>query len=189
MNAIIKIITALLFLTLQYGCAVLQKGTSYFGEERVFGKHFNNTYNTIYREAQNWEPAWELGVAFKPIKDGRIKAIRIKNPTKGQVRLSIWDADTRALLSTNIVTISDTVNYNKFIIELPITANKIYCTTINVRKYYYYNLPFDPLPLNTQDVSLLYSVYEETPYQRFPQQNVSSVYHGIIDLDMDFKTK
>ena len=170
------------------GCGVLNNGITYFGEERVFGKSFNRTYTTLRRDAQSWEPAWELGIAVKPQKDGRIKAIRIKNPTTGPVRLSIWDADTRQLMQTINATISDTLNYNFNYCEIQIRANKTYCISINVRKYYYYTLPFNPLPLNANNISLLYSVYEETPYQRFPQNNVASVYHGLIDLDVDFKT-
>lgn len=170
------------------GCGVLNNGITYFGEERVFGKSFNRTYTTLRRDAQSWEPAWELGIAVKPQKDGRIKAIRIKNPTTGPVRLSIWDADTRQLMQTINATISDTLNYNFNYCEIQIRANKTYCISMNVRKYYYYTLPFNPLPLNANNISLLYSVYEETPYQRFPQNNVASVYHGLIDLDVDFKT-
>jgi hypothetical protein len=168
-------------------CGVLPKGISYFGEERVFGKSFNKTFKTERRDAENWEPAWELGIAVQPHKDGRIKGIRVKNPTAGYVRLSVWDADTRQLIQTMNVNISDTVNYNLNVCEIPIIANKTYCISINVRKYYYYTLPFNPLPLHSSYISLLYSVYEETPYQRFPQNNVASVYHGLIDLDVDFK--
>lgn len=170
------------------GCGVLNNGISYFGEESVFGKSFNRTFTTLRRDAERWEPAWELGIAVKPQKDGRIQAIRIKNPTAGPIRLSIWDAETRKLMQTINATISDTLNYNFNYCEIPITANKTYCISINVRKYYYYTLPFNPLLLNANNISLLYSVYEETPYQRFPQNNVTSVYHGLIDLDVDFKT-
>ena len=169
------------------GCGVLPQGTTYIGEQRVFGKSFNKTFKTIQRDAQNWEPGWELGIAVQPHKDGRIKGIRVKNPTAGYVRLSVWDADTRQLIKTMNVNISDTVNYNLNVCEIPIIANKTYCISINVRKYYYYTLPFNPLPLHSSYISLLYSVYEESPYQRFPQNNVASVYHGLIDLDVDFK--
>ncbi|MFC3559340.1 DUF4082 domain-containing protein [Pedobacter jamesrossensis] len=177
----------LLLLIALCGCTVLKNGTSYFGEDRIFGKHFNKTFKTEYREVGYRESAVELGIAIKPHKDGRIKGIRIKNPTKGYMRLSIWDADTRELIQTMNVNISDTINYNLFVCQIPITANKTYTISINVFKYYYYNLPFNPLPLHSSDVSLLYSVYEETPYQRFPSQNVASVYHGVIDIDAEFK--
>ncbi len=170
-----------------FGCGVLPKGTSYFGEDSIFGKSFNRTFETLRRDAENWAPAWELGIAIQPQKDGRIKGIRLKNPTAGYVRLSVWDADTKQLMQTINAHISDTVNYNFNYCEIPIVANKTYCISINVRKYYYYNLPFNPLPLQASNIRLLYSVYEETPYQRFPQNNVPSVYHGLIDLDVDFK--
>lgn len=170
-----------------YGCGVLPNGTSYFGEERIFGKMFNQTYPVQYREAEHRESAWELGIAIRPKKDGRIKGIRIKNPTLGYLRLSVWDADTRALIHTMNVNIDNTVEYNFAHCLIPIVANKTYCISINVLKYYYYTLPYNPLPVHSSDISLLYSVYEETPHQRFPQHTVSSVYHGIIDIDADFK--
>ena len=128
-----------------------------------------------------------MGIAIQAHKDGRIKGIRIKNPTTGYVRLSVWDADARQLMQTMNVNISDTVNYNLNYCEVPIVAGKTYGITIYVRKYYYYTLPFNPLPLHSSYISLLYSVYEESPHQRFPQYNVPSVYHGLIDLDVDFK--
>ena len=93
-------------------CGVLPKGISYFGEDRVFGKSYNKTFKTLRRDAENWQPAWELGIAIQPHKDGRIKGVRIKNPTFGNVRLSVWDADTRQLLKTINVNINDTINYN-----------------------------------------------------------------------------
>lgn len=176
-----------LLLLLSIGCGVLPNGTSYLGEERIFGKSFNSTFRTEYREAGPRESAWELGIAIQPHKDGRIKGIRIKNPTLGYVRLSVWDADTRMLIQTMNVNINNTSDYNFVYCQIPIVANKTYCISINVLKYYYYILPFNPLPLHHPDVSLLYSVYEETPHQRFPQHNVPSVYHGLIDIDADFK--
>lgn len=171
------------------GCGVLKNGTTYFGEERVFGKWFNKTYPTLSREAQMGESNWELGIAFMPHKAGRIKAVRIKNPTKGSVRLSLWDADTRALLKTFDYGIYDTENYNMRLYEFPLEANKKYCITINVHKYFYQRLPLTPLPLKLQDITLLSSVYEETPYQRFPQQAANDVLHGLIDLDIDWIVK
>ncbi len=168
-------------------CGVLQNGISYLGEERVFGKSFNRTYEVLRRDAEYWEPGWELGIAIQPHKEGRIKGFRIKNPTLGPIRLSVWDAETRTLVQTINVTNSDTLNYNLTNCEIPILAEKIYYITINVRKYYYYSLPYRPFSLENPDISFLYSVYEETPYQRFPQNIVASVYHGLIDLDVDFK--
>ena len=73
------------------GCGVLQNGVSYFGEERVFEKYFGNAPEIIRRDAEYGESSWELGIAVKPHKDGRIKGVRIYNPTSGNIRLSIWD--------------------------------------------------------------------------------------------------
>ncbi len=169
------------------GCTIFPNGTSYFGEERVFGKAFDSSFRILRRDANSWEPSWELGIAVQPHKDGRIKGIHLKNPMLGNIKLSVWDAETRMVLTAFNVDNRDPINDNFIYCEIPITAGKIYCVTINVRQYYYYELPFRPFSLDNPDISFLYSVYEETPYQRFPQNNVPNIYHGLIDLDVDFK--
>lgn len=170
------------------GCTILPNGTSYFGEDRVFGKTFDNSFPILRRDAEYWEPSWELGIAVQPHKDGRIKGIRLKNPTLGNIRLSVWDAEMRTVIKDFNVDNRNPINENFIYCEIPITAGKIYYVTINVRQYYYYELPYyRPISLDNPDISFLYSVYEETPYQRFPQNNVTNIYHGLIDLDVDFK--
>lgn len=169
------------------GCTILPNGTSYFGAERIFGKSFENSLPILRRDAQHWEPGWELGIAVQPHRDGRIKGIRLKNPTLGYIRLSVWDAETRTVIKEFNVDNRDPYNENFIYCEIPIMAEKIYYVTINVKKYYYYELPYNNFNIGNPDIDFLYSVYEETPYQRFPQNNVSNIYHGLIDLDVDFK--
>ncbi len=169
-------------------CGVLHNGVSYTGEEKVFSKQFKS-YTLNKREAQGREPGWELGISFIPHKEGRISGIWLKNPTKGTVPVSIWDADTKQLIQTFQFTISDTLNYNHYTLAQPIllTTQKKYCITTNVTKYYYHTLPFTTLPLQFNNCTLVSSVYEETYYQRYPQFEINNVIHGLIDLDIDFK--
>ncbi len=169
------------------GCGVLQNGVSYFGEERVFEKYFENSPEIIRRDAEYGEPSWELGIAVKPHKDGRIKGIRIYNPTSGNIRLSIWDEETKTLLKSWTFNNGDGMKSTFNFCELPILAEKTYYVTINVRAYYYFYLPDHPFPIDNPDLTFLYSVFEETPYQTFPQNKVSNVFHGLIDLDVDYK--
>jgi len=176
----------LLLLLILNSCGVLTNGVSYIGEERVFGKSFNS-FEIMRRDAQYWEPSWELGIAVQPHKDGRIKGIRLNNPTPGNIRLSIWDADTKIVLKTWNINNGDGLKSTLNFCELPILAEKTYYITINVRSYYYYELPYRSFSLDNPDITFLYSVYEETPYQRFPQNNVASIYHGLIDLDVEYK--
>ena len=168
-------------------CGVLQNGVSYVGEERVFEEYFDNSFQILRRDAEYWQPSWELGIAVQPHKDGRIKGIRIKNPTVGNIRLSVWDAEKRTVIQSFNVRNTDAFNENFIFCEIPISAEKIYYFTINVRQYYYYELPYRPFILINPDISFLYSVFEATPYQKFPQNNISDIYHGLIDLDVDFK--
>jgi Domain of unknown function (DUF4082) len=170
------------------GCAVLQNGVSYLGEEKIFSKSWRGNA-TYARAAQGREPGWEVGFSFITSKEARIKGIWIKNPTAGSLPVSIWDAATKQLLHTFQLTVSDTVNYNHFILNqpVPLTANKKYCITINVIKYYYHTLPFTILPTQVNNCTLLSSVYEEIYYQRYPQYEINNVIHGLIDVDLDWK--
>ncbi len=180
--------SAAFFLLIISGCAVLQNGVSYWGEDKVFSKSWRGNA-TYIRAAQGREPGWELGIAFIPHKDGRISGVWLKNPTAGTVPVSIWDADTRQLIQTIQCTIADTVNYNHFFLQqhLQISAGKKYCITVNVTRYYYHTLPYNNLPLQLTNCTLVSSVYEETYYPRFPQNEINNVVHGLVDIDLEVK--
>lgn len=183
-----KYVLFILSIVCLFACGVLQNGVSYSGEEKAFSKSWrgNATYTRV---AQGREPGWEIGFSFITAKEARIKGVWIKNPTAGAVPVSIWDAITKQLLHTFYFTVADTVNYNHFMLHqpVPLTANKKYCITINVTKYYYHNLQFTTLPMQANNCTLLSSVYEETYYQRYPQYEINNVLHGLIDVDIDWK--
>ncbi len=184
-----KIHITLICLLVFFSCGILPKGgVSYFGEEKIFSKQFKS-YTTYKREAQGREPGWELGFSFIPQKDGRISGFWLKNPTTGNIPLSIWDADTKQLIQTFQFNNSDTLIYNHFVLSthVPIIAQKKYCITINVTKYYYHTLPFTILPTQANNCTLVSSVYEETYYQRYPQFEINNVVHGLIDVDLEWK--
>jgi hypothetical protein len=172
--------------SLFFGCTILKNGISYAGEEGIFAKTFNQ-YPTEYRIVDEGEPNFELGIEFKPHKNGRIRGIRIKNPTTGNLRISLWDADEQKLLNTYIYNNGDPRKYNFGYFQIPVNANKTYCLTINVREYYYHVLTFDKLPLNLQEISLTNSVYAEGKYQRYPEFKADNVLHGLIDLDFEWE--
>ncbi|MBP6430798.1 MAG: DUF4082 domain-containing protein [Ferruginibacter sp.] len=183
-----KFYSIILFVCAFSSCNILPKGISYIGTEKFFFKSYKN-YPVLQREAQGREPGWELGFAFTPHKEGRISGIWIKNPTKATLPVTIWDADTKQVIQTFQFTIADSINNNHFVLTEPImlVAQKKYCITINVTKYYYYNLPFETLPLQLNSCTLNNSVYEETYYQRYPQFEINNVVHGLIDVDLDWK--
>lgn len=183
-----KLLSTLFILLIACGCGVLQNGVSYSGEEKVFSKSWRGNATNI-RVAQGREPGWEMGFSFITNKEARLKGIWIKNPTAGALPVNIWDANTKQLLHSFRFTMGDTVNYNHFILQqpVPLAANKKYCITINVTKYYYHNLPFTVLPMQVNNCTLLSSVYEETYYQRYPQYEINNIVHGLIDMDLDFK--
>lgn len=186
MTCKLLIYTAILLLN---GCSVLPKnGISYFGEDQVFSKSFLG-YNLQYRQAIGREPGWELGISFIAKREGRIKGIQVKNPVEGRVPLTVWDATDRHIIYQAQVNLDGSNSFNRIYLEnpIPVEAGKKYCVTINVDRYYYYTLPFSQLPLETNDIVLTGSVYEETYYPRYPQNEITDVLHGLIDLDMQWK--
>ena len=170
------------------GCGVLQNGVSYSGQDKIFSKNWNGTA-VKKRMAIGREPGWELGFSFTTSKEARLRGVWIKNPIRGNVPVSVWDADTKQLIQGFSFNVSDTLQYNHFILQqpVPLTANKKYCITINVTGYYYQQLVFSQLPLQTNNCTLISSVYEETHYPRFPQFELKDIVHGLLDIDLDFK--
>ncbi len=178
----------ILSLALVAGCSVLQNGDSYTGEEKVFSKNFTGA-STKKREAVGREPGWELGFSFITAKDARLKGVWIKNPTRANIPVSVWEADNKQLIQSFQFNVNDTLNYNHFILQQPLLliANKKYCITINVTRYYYQPLVFSRLPLQANNCTIISSVCEETYYPRYPQFEITDVVHGLIDIDLDFK--
>jgi hypothetical protein len=186
----IKTIIKLLFIAavISTGCSVLPKGgTSYSGEDRVFSKFFS-FYKTEYRQALGREPGWELGIAFQCHKAGRIKGLHIKNPTKGMVPVTIWDANSRQIIFQLQANLDGSNVYNHIYLEkpIPVEAGRKYCVSINVTQYFYHVMPPGQLPMEANTITLLSSMYEDSHYNRYPQFEVREVLHGLIDLDMQW---
>jgi len=169
-------------------CGVLQNGISYAGEEKIFSKSWRGN-TTSKRGASGREPGWELGFSFMCTRESRLKGVWIKNPSRGNVPVSMWDADSKQLVHSFQFNISDTLNYNHIVLQQPVAlmANKKYCISINVTSYYYQPLTFSNLPIQANNCTMLSSVYEETHYQRYPQFELNNIVHGLIDIDLDFK--
>ena len=79
------------------GCGVLQNGVSYSGQDKIFSKNWNGTA-VKKRMAIGREPGWELGFSFTTTKEARLRGVWIKNPIRGNVPVSVWDADTKQLI-------------------------------------------------------------------------------------------
>lgn len=178
----------LLFILAFLGCGVLQNGVSWSGEEKIFSKSWKEG-KPLKRVAYGREPGWELGFSFISTRESRLKGVWIQNPVKGNIPVSIWDAETEQLLHSFSFRITDTIQYNHFVLQqpLPLMANKKYCISINVTGYYYQPLVFSKFPIQANNCSMVSSVYEETHYQRYPQYELNNLVHGLIDIDLDFK--
>ncbi len=177
-----------LIIILISSCGILQNGISYSGQDKLFSKNWQGS-PTYIRVAYGREPGWELGFSFKINTAARLKGVWIKNPTLGNVPVTIWDVDSKTIVHSFQFNMSDTLNYNHFVLQqpIPLMLDKKYCLTINVAKYYYHLLPVTSFPIEINKVTFLNSVYEEAHYQRYPQNEVNNVVHGLLDVDIDFK--
>ncbi len=147
----------------------------------------------LNRERQNREPGWELGIAFSPKIDGRITALRIKNPTIGQVPVTLWDADTQQIIYSTSINLNSNEDFIRLLLPTPIlvVANKKYCLTINVEKYYYFqeNNFFNGIVPENTHFNFLGSVFIESQYQQFPIHFTNNIIHGLVDIDAQWKIK
>lgn len=178
----------LLLMFIIKGCGVLQNGVSYAGEDKIFTGKWKEG-KPLKRIAHGREPGWELGFSFTTTKDARLKGIWIQNPVKATIPVSVWDAETRQLLHSFSFRITDTLQYNHFVLQqnVPLMANRKYCISMNVTGYYYQPLSFAKFPLRANNCSMISSVYEETHYPRYPQFELNNLVHGLMDMDIDFK--
>ncbi len=179
---IILIIIASLF---QCSCtSIMQNSTSSFSIEKTFE---TSVYGMGLPLQIAQSGPWELGVSFVVHREAKIIGIRIKNPELGQKRVSLWDAIEHRLLATYTFNITDSQNYNLFLIEMPLQKGKTYSLTMNCVEYYYHNLPFDRLPLHNENITLLQAVYGQGSWQDYPRNIEKSVVHGLIDIDVQYK--
>lgn len=187
----------LLFLSQLMGCVVIPStsnsgGTDgwQWGEEQIFSKNWKNK-KLLIRERQNREPGWELGIAFSPKIDGRITAFRIKNPTIGQVPITLWDADTQQIIYSTSFNNNLNQDFFRYLLSNPIlvNANKKYYLTINVEKYFYFqdNIFLNGIVIENTHFNFLGSVFKETQYQQFPTHFTNDVIHGLVDIDAQWK--
>lgn len=160
-----------------------------YGENFIFSKNWKNK-ELLFRERQGREPGWELGIAFIPKIDGRISAIHIRNPTIGNVPITLWDGETMQPVFTLNASLSGVKTFQR--VNLPesvfVKGGRKYCITINVEKYYYHlNVIESGWILEPVHFQFLGSVYEETHIPRFPIHITQDVIHGIIDFDAQWK--
>ncbi|KAF2516051.1 DUF4082 domain-containing protein [Flavobacterium foetidum] len=81
---------------------------------------------------------YEFGLAFTPTVKGKIKAITLKLPaTNPNVRVTIWDYTTKAILRTETLNVATAdVQVSKEISELALEKDKKYLITMNSNDWY-----------------------------------------------------
>lgn len=89
---------------------------------------------------------YEIGLVFTPKVKGNLNAIQVKLPTvNSNLRVTLWDASTKAIISTEIVnvTAAHTV-ITKNIAPLELVKDKQYTITMNTNSYYYFGSAVGP---------------------------------------------
>ena len=82
----------------------------------------------------------EFGLTFTPKEKGNLNGIQVKLPAvNNALRVTIWDAATKANLRTELVDVT-TINtvITKNITALALEKDKQYTITMNTGQYYYY---------------------------------------------------
>lgn len=89
---------------------------------------------------------YEIGLVFTPKVKGNLNAIQVKLPSvNSNLRVTLWDASTKAIISTEIVnvTAANTV-ITKNIAPLELVKDKQYTITMNTNSYYYFGSAVGP---------------------------------------------
>ena len=81
---------------------------------------------------------YEFGISFTPLVDGKLTALIVKIPdVNPNLRVTIWDKTTGAILRTELVNVSSSgVETSKTISAIDLTANREYAITMNSNDYY-----------------------------------------------------
>ena len=129
---------------------------------------------------------WELGLTFVAHKDGIIKAINIKNPDLGTKRVSIWDTNTRTLITSFEFRTESDKEFQKNLINFKIEKGKTYTISFNAKNYYYHEPIFKKLPISDDNLTLLSTNFTPGTWQQFPDKQIDNIIHGLIDIDFQW---
>lgn len=138
------------------------------------------------------QPPFEVGLTFKPLEYGVIKAITIKLPAFNRNRITLWDKATGTALLTWRVPIlsSDVVNGMEYVVPLDtpfaLTKNKEYILSMNADNFYMRSNggPDRPYPYNVGSVQILN--YIESP-TGLAQVMPSIIFGNYVTGDLGFK--
>ena len=183
MKSYLKTFTILFCFFIFQQCTVINSGVSYSGVENYFER---SLYGSGLPLKIATTGPWELGLSFVAHKDGIIKAINIKNPEIGRKRVSIWETNNRVLMATYEFKTDSDKDFQKNLINFKIEKGKTYTISFNAKNYYYHELLFQKLPMSDDHLTLLSTNFAQGTWQQFPDQQIDSIIHGLIDIDFQW---
>ncbi len=146
-----------------------------------------NVMSGVYagKSMENITATYELGLKFTTSLSGKIIKIKVKTPTTGLKRVSLWRASDGALLGTYYVNANSTTEFSATDVSIPIADGQQYVISINLDRYYRNWEGTMMFPANSGSVTILSSQYKGGAAQSFPNtvQNITDGVFGLIDFD------
>lgn len=133
---------------------------------------------------------YEFGLVFSPNVNGKIKAITAKLPDSNtNLRVTIWDYDTQAVLRTEVVNVSAAnTTITKAITELALVKDKKYLISMNSNDWYNRTRPGGTsatYPISSGNIKFTQYLWKSGATQTFPTNIDDSYYAG--DLSFVFQ--
>jgi hypothetical protein len=160
-----------------------------YADENPLASYITSTgFSTISNQINAGD--YEFGLVFSPNVNGNIKAITAKIPdTNGNLRVSIWDFDSKTILRTEILNLS-TANtmITKSIGDLALQKDKKYMISMNSNDWYNRTKPDDTnatYPITTGNIKIFGYSWKSGTTQTFPNNEETNYYSG--DLSFVFQ--
>jgi hypothetical protein len=127
---------------------------------------------------------YELGLKFTSSLSGKVTKIKVKTPSTGSKRVSLWRASDGALLGTYFVNATSTTEFSAADVNIAISGGQQYVISVNLDRYYR-NWEGTMFPANSGSITILSSQYKGGAAQVFPNavQNITDGVFGLIDFD------
>jgi len=160
-----------------------------YPQENPLDKYYENTgFSTTTNYTAS--PTSEFGLAFSANVKGKINAVLVKIPAvKSNLRVTIWDYDTKAVLRTEVVNVTTANNIiTKNISELILEKDKKYMITMNSGDWYKRTKPDNSnatYPVTAGNIKFWEYRWVGSASQIFPT-NIDLKYNG-GDLSFSFQ--
>ena len=131
--------------------------------------------------------SYEFGLVFSPNVNGKIKAITAQIPDiNANLRITIWDFDTQAILRTETVNVSaaNTV-ITKSISELALVKDKKYLISMNSNDWYNRTKSGGgaaTYPITAGNIKITDYLWKSGSTQTFPTNSDATYYAGDVNF-------